>query len=142
VSLPSTVSFLDLTLRGLGVIEDDEKKVIKTKQVTTRKKCMGGSSGPCALFEGFHDSAGGCCRCSRARNLAVSLNRIAIGIDQELRALGAAVAESRATQCSAWEVLLIGRVRCAKLNFGGYAVGKALTLIRILLSIFSVLMVR
>ena len=33
VSVPSTVSFLDLTIRGLAVIEDDEKEVIKTKQV-------------------------------------------------------------------------------------------------------------
>ena len=71
VSVPSTVSFLDLTIRGLVVIEDDEKEVIKTKQVTTRTKCMGGPSGPCSLFEGFHHTPGGCCRCSRARNIAV-----------------------------------------------------------------------
>jgi hypothetical protein len=43
-----------LTIRGLVVIEDDEKKVTKTKQVTTRTKCMGGPSGPCSLLEGFH----------------------------------------------------------------------------------------
>src|SRR5215469_2880310 len=71
VSVPSTVSFLDLTIMGLVVIEDDEKEVIKTKQVTNRTKYMGGPSGPCSLFEGFHHTPGGCCRCSRARNIAV-----------------------------------------------------------------------